>query len=100
MTYEKFQEMVNAMQAQDDVVSKLYKVKVDLIDFVDPYHQLIASLLTEIYGPEGCDWFAWFCYENDFGKGNCEAWDENQTPICYDLKSLWEYLETLKSNNG
>ena len=99
MTYEKFQEMVNALQAQDDVVSKLYKVKVDLLDFVDPYHQLIASLLTEIYGPAGCDWWSWFCYENDFGNGKLEAWDENETPICYDLKSLWEYLETLKSNN-
>ena len=92
--------MVNAMQAQDDVVSELYKVKVDLMDFVDPYHILIANLLTEIYGPIGYDWFSWFCYENDFGKGKLEAWDETKKPICYNLKSLWEYLETLKTNNG
>jgi hypothetical protein len=69
-----------------------------LIDFVDPYHGIIHSLIREIYGDEGLDWWSWFCYENDFGRGTLEAWDENETPICYDLKSLWEYLEKIKRN--
>jgi hypothetical protein len=100
MTYKKFKEIVNAMKAQDAVVHGLYKTKIDLLDFVDPYHNLIANLLTEIYGPAGYDWLSWFCYENDFGKRKFEAWDENKNPICYDLKSLWEYLETHKPANG
>jgi len=98
MKYSKFQEITNAIKKQDKVISKLYKQKVDLLDFVDPYHVIISELIKEIYGEVGYDWWSWFCYENDFGEGKLEAWDETKKPICYDLKSLWEYLETQKPN--
>ena len=93
MTLEKFTELINSLQTESDTISDLYKNKVDLIEFVDPYHSIITLLITEIYGEEGHDWFSWFCHENDFGRGNLEAWDENGDPFCQDVKSLWEYLE-------
>lgn len=98
MTYEKFEKIINAMQAQDTIVSDLYKDKIDLMDFVDPYYAIIFDLIKEIYGEFGYDWFSWFCYENNFGAGKLEAWDEADKPICYNLESLWEYLETQKPN--
>jgi len=99
MEYSKFKEITNAIKQQDQVISKLYKQKVDLLDLVDPYHAIITNLIKEIYGEVGYDWWSWFCYENNFGTGKLEAWDKEGKPICYNLKSLWEYLETQKTNN-
>jgi hypothetical protein len=97
MTYKKFKNIILQLQKQDRKVSDLYKQKVDLMDFVDPYQIIIAELIKEIYGEEGYDWFSWYCYENNYGQQNLGAWDKNKNLICYDHKSLWEYLE--KSSN-
>jgi hypothetical protein len=93
MTYESFLKVILQLQKQDRVISELYKHKVDLLDFVDPYHNIITELIKSIYGEKGYDWFSWFCYENDFGQKGYEAWDENKNRICYSHESLWEYLE-------
>ncbi len=93
MKYSEFSVIVETLQKQSDLVSELYIKKVDLLEFADPYDGIIRILLTEIYTAEGYDWFSWFCYENDFGRGTLDANDENG-PICYDVKSLWEFLES------
>ena len=92
MKYENFEKIVLELQKQEAILSDLYSKKVDLIEFVEPYNIIIDLLIAEIYGEEGYDWFIWFCVENDFGNGNLDATDENGK-ICYDIKSLWEYLE-------
>lgn len=97
MTYERFLKITLGLQKQDRVASSAYDLKVDLLDFVDPYHAIITELIKEVYGEEGCEWWAWFCYENDFGTRGLEACDENKKPICYSHESLWEYLE---ANHG
>ena len=99
MTYERFLKVTLSIKKQDEVISDLYKQKVDLIDFVDPYHVIILELIQEIYGEEGYDWWSWFCYENDFGQKGLEAFDENENPICYSFESLWEFLENMKKYN-
>jgi len=96
MTYERFLKVTLSIKKQDEVISDLYKQKVDLIDFVDPFHVIILELIQEIYGEEGYDWWSWFCYENDFGQKGLEAFDENKNPICYSFESLWEFLENMK----
>ena len=93
MTYENFLKVITTIEKQDKAVSALYDLKVDLIEWTDPYGAIIVKLLKEIYGEEGVDWFNWYCYENNFGTGKLEAWDENKNLICYNHKSLWEYLE-------
>jgi hypothetical protein len=93
MTYENFLRLTLGLQKQDRVINELYKYKIDILDFMDPYHGFIALLLTEIYGEEGYDWFSWFCYESDYGQKGLEAWDENKNPICYSHESLWQFLE-------
>jgi hypothetical protein len=74
-------------------------MKVDLLEFTDPYESIISILMKEIYTAEGYDWFSWFCYENDYGQGGLEAWDADKNPICYNLESLWEYLEKLRQES-
>ena len=93
MTYSEFSCIIETLQKQSDLVGELYIKKVDLLEFADPYDVIIRILLTDIYTAEGYEWFSWFCYENDFGTGRLDANDENG-PICYDIKSLWEFLET------
>jgi hypothetical protein len=99
MTYETFLKITLELQRQERIVDDLYKSKIDLLEFIDPYHGLIHLLFKEIYGEEGVDWFSWFCYENDYGRGGLEAWDENKNQICYSLESLWEYLEKLRQKS-
>jgi len=93
MTYEQFLKVVLTLQKQSRVISNLYDNKVNVIDFVDPYHQIISILIEEIYGNEGLGWFDWYCYDNEFGEKGLAAYDENQNPICYSIESLWQYLE-------
>ncbi len=96
MTLEKFTEIINILKEESDRLTELYQMKVDLIEFVNPYHSIIETLIREIYGGEGIDWFSWFCYERDFGDKEVGAWDEDGNPICYDIESLWNYLEEIK----
>lgn len=122
MTYENFLKVILQLQKQEQVVNNLYKNNVDLLEFVDPYHQMISTLIEEIYGKEGLDWWSWFIYESDYGTkdwsktavyekkedGTMEivkeagevrwgATDENGNPICYSFESLWEFLESLRT---
>jgi hypothetical protein len=75
----------------------------------------MMSLETH-YTNDGIEWVSWFIFENEWGEtdrsklpvyrknesGVMEldlnynghaANDENGNPICYDIKSLWEYIE-------
>ena len=97
MTLEKFTEIIDSLKKTGEDLNKLYKLNVDLVEFVEPYETIISRLIKEIYGDEGYDWFSWFCYDRDFGEKELGAWDENENPICYDIKSLWEYLESLRN---
>jgi hypothetical protein len=100
MTYETFLKITLTLQKADRELHELSKRRVDLLDFVDPYHDIIALLIREVYGEEGADWYSWFCYENDFGHKGMGAWDENKNPICYSFESTWEYLEKNYNKNA
>lgn len=96
MTYERFLKITLGLKAQDEEVSKVFHMKIDLFDFVDPYQHIVSELIKEVYGDTGYDWWSWFCHENDYGEKGHGAWDENKNPICYSFESLWEYLEKNK----
>ena len=123
MKYERFLKIILSLQKEDRTIKKLYDNGVDLINFINPYHTMINELIEEIYGEGGLEWFNWYCWESDFGqkdwstqplykqkedgthekvfdKGEVRfgAYDENNNPICYSHKSLWEYLEKHKEN--
>jgi hypothetical protein len=96
MDYKEFESIVSTLREQGEVLSKLYDSKIHIIEFIDPYQQVIATLMKELYGTTGYDWFSWFCYENNFSE-SVGAWDENGAPICYDVKSLYDFLEKQKT---
>lgn len=119
MKYENFLKVIIAQRKLEQQLHKAYELKIDLLDFVDEYNIITKTLLIEIYGQEGYDWYSWFCWENDYGEKDWNtiklerkedgkiverdqtklvhgATDENGNPICYSFQSLWEYLESNK----
>ena len=118
MKYENFLKVVMTQRKMEEQISKAYELKINLIDFVEDYQLITKTLLTEIYGEQGYDWYTWFCYENEYGERDWStsptlirqddenyatleqdeivhgATDENGNPICYSFLSLWEYLES------
>jgi hypothetical protein len=98
MTYEKFLKVILEQQLLDKQIDEAYKLKIDLTEFVDGYHKIISTLITEIYGDEGYEWYSWFCYESDYGTKGVEAWDKDENPIFYSFESTWEYLEANYKN--
>jgi hypothetical protein len=67
MTYENFLKVILTQKKMEEKVSKAYKMKIDLMDFVDDYQTIVATLLKEIYGEEGYEWYSWFCWDNNYG---------------------------------
>lgn len=99
MTLETFTKMIDAINERDSKIHELYKLGVDLIHFDDEYYKyVIEPLLLETFGEQGVDWINWFVYERPSFKKDREhsATDENGNPICYDIPSLFEYVNTLK----
>jgi len=114
MEFEKFERVVTALMETSDTHSKALEIGIDLIDFTDPWSGVIQDLFFEVWEEEGVDWLNWFMWESDFGRkdwsihktyttegnrvieGEPVKWgatDENGEPICYDIKSTWEYIK-------
>lgn len=108
MTYESFLKVLLTLEKQNNTINQLNILNVNLIDFVEPYYNVIFELIKTIYGEEGYEWFSWYCYENDFGTKDWSkntygknktifgAHDENGNPICYSHESLYNFLEKYK----
>ena len=97
MKFETFENIVDILKERDEDLSKLYKLGVDLIEFVDPHRFVISTLIEELYGEGGLEMFNWFCYDRDYGKRtDLTAHDADGNLICQDVKSLWEYIEKHK----
>ena len=119
MKYKEFSKIIDRLKEYDSSVQKAHKVGIDVYDFADGLHQIIDILIKEVYGEEGADWFGWFCYDSEYGekdwnKGNLDTYEiidskmvkvkkskkrkygaagKDGNPICYSVKSTWEYLE-------
>jgi hypothetical protein len=92
MQYETFNQVITNLQKHHQKVLTAEKIAIDLADFEESLYLVITDLLTTIYGKDGAEWIEWFIYERH-GEGGPLARDADGKPICYDAKSLWEYLE-------
>lgn len=99
MTLETFTKMIDEINERDSKIHQLYQLGVDLIHLDDDYYKyVIKPLFLETFGEQGTDWIEWFIYERpSFRKDtNHHATDEHGNPICYDIPSLFEYVNNLK----
>lgn len=115
MKLEHFEKILTEYRKSHTMIGELYDIGFDLMEGkykLDEsiYNLFIASLETH-YTEDGIDWVTWFIFENEWGENEWgglviddktfkhierkyPANDENGNPICYDIPSLWEYIET------
>lgn len=68
MDKKKFIDMVSTLQKVSDDYVALSNLNVDLLEFTDPYHKVIATLMEDIWGEKGRTIINDFLYEQDFGR--------------------------------
>jgi hypothetical protein len=115
MEYKKFLKFILAHKRFNDDIHDLYTIGFDLMEgkynLTKPVNEIFETTILSHYDKNGLDWVEWFIYKFEYGE---KVWktkeghavlvdvdkndgygthDENGNPICYDYKSLWEYLE-------
>lgn len=103
MKYEDFLELIETNKKLTEMYSELHDIGIDFFEgkykLVILTENLFNITLGSHYNEDGVEWVNWFMYENEFGDpyedGNprLSAIDSDGSPICYSVKSLWEYLE-------
>jgi hypothetical protein len=120
MKLEHFEKLLNEYRKASGMISELHDIGVDLMEgrykLSDSLYNMFIYSLDAHYTDMGVDWVTWFIYENDWGEkdwktvplyernsdGTMElvmdserpgATDENGNLICYDIQSLWQYIE-------
>lgn len=111
MEFKTFSKICEDYEKSIETSRELYRLGVDISELNDILYSTIHTLIGEIYGEKGEDWFSWFCLENEFGKkdwsrkqlinhdeeknhrDNYGAHDENGNPIFHTIESAWEILE-------
>ena len=94
MRYETFEKLITQLQTNSDRYKKLYDLGIDLLEYDELNQKVISILMEELFGEEGKEWIDWFLYERVNHSGEIlEAWDKDNNPICYDIKSLWKEVE-------
>lgn len=97
MRLDVFTELINSINSNNDKLHKIYQCGVDLYNVVDDYSHINTLLLNSYFGEEGADWIEWFCYEKFDSTPPLIATDENENEICYDIESLWKFVEELRN---
>ena len=95
MKLEVFDRVIKLIQTQQEKSNLLYKLGIDSTSYEEDFQETISLLLKAYYGEAGADWIEWYLYEREMLKNKDEnsATDENGEPICYDVPSLWKFVE-------
>jgi hypothetical protein len=97
MQQKEFKNLLEKYKALSDKLSELHDLGFDFyegkFELMSDIEKMFDITIESHYNEKGTDWINWFIYENDYGEKDMEAKDENDNPICYDIKSLHEYIE-------
>lgn len=119
MDYTLFAEFINRNKERDGKLALLADLGIDLYDFDEAYDFVFHQFLGAYWTEEGVEWIYWFMDESDYGErdwrnidtvvqktdsGKYEkvedefndgygAHDEDGNPVCYDVKSLYDYIK-------
>lgn len=87
---EKYKSFSNKISELHDLGFDFFEGKYPLMSDIESMFDIMISIH---YNEKGIDWINWFIYETDYGQKDMEGRDENGKPICYDVESLYEYIE-------
>ena len=91
MTYQKFEILIKTLLQKREDQLEIFKLGIDMSSYNDDLYNVIDMLMEKAFGSINKEWIDWFIYERVTPSGEIlEAWDENNKPICFDIKSLWE----------
>ena len=97
MKITDFKEIIKNYKQFSKKISELYDIGFDFYEgkykLIEDVELIIDKIFEIHYEKEGIDWINWFIYDNNYGDKKLEAFDENKKPICYDIESLYEYIE-------
>ena len=97
MLLNEFQNLLEKYKTLSDKISELHDIGFDFYEgkypLMSDVEKLFDIMILSQYNEKGVDWINWFIYETDYGQKDMEGRDENNKPICYDVKSLHEYIE-------
>lgn len=97
MKLEVFDKIVTLLKHQENKSTDLLKLGIDTFNYEESYISVITLLLRAYYGKDGEDMISWFLYERESHTGEIlQAWDKDGSEICYDIPSLWKYVEELR----
>ena len=97
MKRDTFMKACERMKTSNDRIQAVYKLNIDLTEFMDDDAWVIQHLWSVILTPEGYEWFSWFMYEKAYLyelRDHMKAYDENKNEICQTIDDLYEYLVT------
>ena len=96
MKFETFKHLTDLMVEHWKAVDSCYNIGIDIMNLLEAQDQVVDKLWKQILTEEGKDWFDWFMYEKGYITGKIRkdftAYDESGKEICKDLKGLHEYL--------
>jgi hypothetical protein len=97
MLLNELENLLKNYKALSDKMSELHDLGFDFYEGKFPLMSdmefIFELTILSHYTQQGADWVNWFVYETNYGQKDMEAKDENDKPICYDVKSLHEYIE-------
>lgn len=97
MLLNEFENLLERYKTFSDKISELHDLGFDFFEgkypLMSDVEKLFDIMIATHYNEHGVDWINWFIYETDYGQKDMEGKDENGEPICYDIKSLYEYVE-------
>ena len=97
MSLKEFQELLEKYKSFSDKISELHDLGFNFYEGKYPLmsdaESMFDIMIRLYYNEHGIGWINWFIYETNYGEKNMEGKDENGQPICYDVNSLYEYIE-------
>ena len=92
MKVEKFKEFIKAIEYQGEESSKLYDLKIDLIEYDDMFHKIISIVSEEYFTPDGWDAIQAYLYERP-KENKPWFWEADGSVIpMYTVDDLHNYL--------
>ena len=96
MKLEVFEALIVALDKQSKKSYELAQFGVDLMDYEEGWLAPISLLINVYYGKIGSDWISWYLYERNMDSSKDAATDGTGEPICFDIPSLWKYVENIR----
>ena len=97
MELNHFEKIINTYKRGNEMISDLHDLGFDLMEGKFQLSQIIGeqfnTTLSLFYTDDGVDWVNWFIYDSECGTKEGITASDSDEPICYSLKSLWEYIE-------